>query len=86
MTDLTKGAFFFGAGLILGYLGARAIDDPAGKVRGAAVGVISQGMDFKERLMTSVERARENVEDMVAEAKHHGQKDQSRPVPDDKNK
>lgn len=84
MNDLTKGAFLFGAGLVLGYLGAKAIDDPSGKVRGATVDAIAHGMNFKDKVMTSIERARENVEDMTAEAKHAEQQRHGKPMPADK--
>lgn len=83
MNDLTKGALLFGAGLVLGYMGSRAIEDPASKVRGAAVGAISHGISLKDRIMTSVERARENVEDIVAEAKHENLELQERTKPAD---
>ncbi|WP_035244808.1 hypothetical protein [Desulfonatronovibrio hydrogenovorans] len=70
MSEFGRGAIWFGAGLVLGYLGSKLMEDPQGKVRRAAVEAVSQGMTFKDRVMTSVERARENVEDMVAEARH----------------
>ena len=84
MNDLTKGALLFGAGLIMGYLGSRAIDDPSGKVRGAAVGAISHGLNLKDRVMTSVERAREHAQDMVAEAKYSVDTDTEKKVPAEK--
>ncbi|WP_045217052.1 hypothetical protein [Desulfonatronovibrio magnus] len=69
MSDFGKGLILFSAGLVAGYLGTRIIENPQSKARGLAVGAISQGLDLKERIMTSVEKAKENVEDMVAEAR-----------------
>ncbi len=83
MSDFAKSVIIFGAGLALGYLGAKVIAHPAG-IRGAAVGAVSRGMDIKEKVMTSFEMARENVEDVVAEAEYSGQADQGNAAPEGK--
>lgn len=69
MSDFGKSVIIFGAGLAIGYLGTRILENPEGS-RVGAVSAVSRGMAIKEKVMTGVEKTRENVEDMVAEAGH----------------
>lgn len=44
-------------------------------MRPAAVGVTKEGLAFKEWLIANYEKVKEDIEDIVAEAKHVHQKD-----------
>ncbi|GAB64230.1 conserved hypothetical protein [Candidatus Jettenia caeni] len=45
------------------------------KIRPVAVGAVKEGFTFSEWLATKYEKVKEDVEDIVAEAKHEYQKD-----------
>lgn len=59
----------------LGALAALSFDKLTGKVRPAAVGVVKEGYAFKEWAVGKFEKAREDVEDIVAEAVYEYQRD-----------
>jgi hypothetical protein len=59
----------------LGALAALSFDKITGKVRPAAVGVVKEGYAFKEWAAGKFEKAREDVEDIVAEAVYEYQRD-----------
>lgn len=59
----------------LGALAALSFDKLTGKVRPAAVGVVKEGYAFKEWVAGKFEKAREDVEDIVAEAVYEYQRD-----------
>lgn len=59
----------------LGALAAFGIAGAPRKIRPAVVGAAKEGYAFKEWVVAKVETAREDVEDIVAEAKHAYHKD-----------
>lgn len=63
------------AGGALGTLAISGIGKALMRVRPAVVGLFKEGYAFKEWVAGKVERAREDVEDVVAEAKHAYYKD-----------
>lgn len=64
-------ACFFLAGAAVGLGVAAAIHK--GLFQKACVGLVAKGMELKESAAVAVERAKESVEDIVAEAKHLNQ-------------
>ena len=63
------GLWFLG-GIVLGALGVAAASKGGAHLKPLAADLLSRGMDVKDAVMTKVETAKENVEDLVAEAKH----------------
>jgi len=61
------------AGGALGALAALGLGKISGKVRPAAVGAVREGYAFKEWLAGKAEKAKEDVEDIVAEGVHQYQ-------------
>jgi len=59
----------------LGALAVIGIGRLSKKMRPAAVGVTKEGIAFKEWLITNYEKVKEDIEDIVAEAKHVHLKD-----------
>jgi len=59
--------FLFAAGVVVG-AGAYALIQN-GTAKKAAVAVMSKGLDLQEKVAEMAARARENAEDIVAEAK-----------------
>ena len=64
-------ACFFLAGAVVGIGVAAAVQK--GLFRKACVGLVAKGMELKDSASVAMERAKENVEDVVAEAKHLNQ-------------
>lgn len=56
-----------GAGVLIGVVGDKIIKSNA--VRNLAVNTVSEGMKVKEGIDKTIEKAKENTEDIVAEAK-----------------
>ena len=61
------------AGGALGALAALGLGKISGKVRPAAVGAVREGYAFKEWLAGKAEKAKEDMEDIVAEGVHQYQ-------------
>lgn len=61
-------ACYFLAGAIVGIGVATAVR--SGAFKKACVGLVAKGMELKESAAVAMERAKEGVEDVVAEAKH----------------
>lgn len=72
---ISKRSLWFMAGGALGALAAIGISKLSKKIRPAAVGVTKEGLAFKEWLIANYEKVKEDIEDIVAEAKHAQQKD-----------
>lgn len=72
---ISKRSLWFMAGGALGALAAIGIGKLSKKMRPAAVGVTKEGLAFKEWLIANYEKVKEDMEDIVAEAKHAHQKD-----------
>ena len=61
MNENMKYGLFFLGGLALGAIGA---------VKPMAADLLSRGMDVKDAVLAKVETVKENMDDMVAEARH----------------
>ena len=68
MNENMKYGLFFLGGLALGAIGAVAV----GKLdlKPMAADLLSRGMDVKDAVLAKVETVKENMDDMVAEARH----------------
>lgn len=74
MDNFIKGGLVLLAGIAIGAAGTLIITRRDESVRDTVVGAVAQGMKVKEKVLTSLEKAKENVEDMVAEARYAGKK------------
>ncbi|MEB2308795.1 MAG: hypothetical protein OZ917_05775 [Candidatus Brocadiaceae bacterium] len=72
---IDKRSLWLMAGGALGALAVIGIGRLSKKMRPAAVGVTKEGIAFKEWLITNYEKVKEDIEDIVAEAKHVHLKD-----------
>lgn len=70
MNEGMKYGLFFLGGLALGAIGAVAVSKGKLDFKPLAADLISKGLDAKDAVMAKVETARENMEDLVAEARH----------------
>lgn len=70
MNEGMKCGLFFLGGLVLGALGATAVSRGKLDFKPLAADLISKGMDARDAVMAKVETARENMEDLMAEARH----------------
>nr|NJM03789.1 hypothetical protein [Desulfobacula sp.] len=82
MDAFIKGGLVLLAGIALGTAGTLIITRRDESLRDTVVGAVAQGMKAKEKVLTSLEKARENVEDLVAEARYAG-KSQKPSAPDE---
>jgi len=72
---ITKKSLWLMAGGALGALAAIGIGKAFNKIRPAVVGVVKEGYAFKEWAAAKAEKIKEDVEDIVAEAKYAYNKD-----------
>lgn len=72
---ISKKSLWLMAGGALGALAAIGIGKASKKIKPALVGAAKEGYAFKEWAAEKVERVKEDVEDIVAEAKHAYHKD-----------
>lgn len=72
---INKRSLWFMAGGALGALAVIGFGKLSKKIKPTAVGVVKEGYAFSEWLMAKCEKAKEDIEDIVAEAKHVHQKD-----------
>ena len=72
---ISKHSLWFMAGGALGALAVIGFGKLSKKIKPTAVGVVKEGYSFSEWLMAKCEKAKEDIEDIVAEAKHAHQKD-----------
>ncbi|WP_300159347.1 hypothetical protein [Solidesulfovibrio sp.] len=70
MNESMKNGLFLLAGVAVGALGAVALGKGKFSVRPAMTDLLSHGMDLKEKTAAVLERAKENIDDLIAEAKH----------------
>ncbi|HML52517.1 MAG TPA: hypothetical protein PKC79_00335 [Solidesulfovibrio magneticus] len=70
MNDYLKNGLFLAAGVAIGALGAVALGKGKLSIRPAMADLLSHGMDLKEKTAAVLERAKENIDDLMAEAKH----------------
>jgi gas vesicle protein len=73
--SIKKGNLWLVAGGALGALAALGIGKVSKKIRPTVVGAVKEGYAFKEWVAGTYERAKEDVEDIVEEAKHAYHKD-----------
>lgn len=70
MNEGMKYGLFFLGGVALGALGAVAVSKGKLDLKPLAADLLSRGMDVKDAMLSKVEAAKENMEDLVAEAKY----------------
>jgi hypothetical protein len=59
-----------GAGVLVGAVAAVLLSRNNVDLKGAAASLISRGMDLKDKAAEIVETAKENMDDLAAEARH----------------
>ncbi|WP_051822801.1 hypothetical protein [Desulfonatronum thiodismutans] len=69
MNEMMRSGLWLLAGVVIGAAGASLMARQDSPLRGAVVGTLAQGLAVKDKMLTSLEKAKENVEDLVAEAK-----------------
>jgi hypothetical protein len=72
---ISKKSLWLVAGGALGALAAIGIGKASKKIKPSIVGAVKEGYAFKEWAAGKVDRVKEDVEDIVAEAKHAYHKD-----------
>lgn len=70
MNESMKNGLFLLAGVAIGALGAVALGKGKFSIRPAMTDLLAHGMDLKDKTAAVLERARENIDDLIAEAKH----------------
>ena len=68
MNETTKYGLFFLGGVVLGALGAVAVTRGKLDVKPLATDLLSAGIDLKEKALSAVESAKEDIADAVAQA------------------
>ena len=66
MNETTKYGLFFLGGVVLGALGAVAVTRGKLDVKPLATDLLSAGIDLKEKALSAVESAKEDIADAVA--------------------
>ena len=64
---------FFLGGVALGAIGAVAVSKGKLDLKSVTTGLISRGMDVKDAVLSKVETVKENVDDLVAEARYEAE-------------
>lgn len=67
--NLVKYGLLIGGGIAIGAIGALVLTRNSEELKKAAATILSHGMDFKEKAAAYMETAKENMEDLAAEAK-----------------
>lgn len=80
MGNFWKYGFALGAGIALGAVGAMLLSKNSNEVKKAFSTLLSHGMDLKDKAASAMDTAKENMEDMAAEARHASQKRHAGPV------
>ena len=68
--NMWKCGLCLGAGVAIGALGAMLLSRGNVDLKKTAATILSHGMDFKEQAASFMETAKENIEDVAAEARH----------------
>jgi len=76
-SNLWKYSLALGAGVALGAAGAVLLSRGKIDLKKTAATILSHGMDLKEQFATAMENAKENFEDITAEAQHEQAKRRS---------
>lgn len=69
MNEGLKYGLFFLGGVALGSLGVVAVSRGKLDIKPLATDLIGKGLDAKDAIMAKVETAKENMEDLMAEAR-----------------
>lgn len=69
-SDFWKYGLAIGAGVIVGAAGAVLLSRGNIDLKKTCATLLSHGMDLKEKAATLVETAKENMDDLAAEARH----------------
>jgi hypothetical protein len=72
---ISRKSLWLAAGGALGALAAIGISKASKKIKPTVVGAVKEGYAFKEWAAGKIETAKEDIEDIVAEAKHAYHKD-----------
>jgi exonuclease VII small subunit len=70
MNENMKYGLFLLGGVAIGALGAVALGKGKIDLKPVVTDLLGKGIDLKEKVMTTMETARENMEDLMAEATH----------------
>ncbi len=70
MNEGFKNLLFFLAGAAVGALGATVVSRNQESLRPVVTDLLAKGMDLKDKAGAILETAKENIEDLVAEARH----------------
>jgi len=70
LNNFWKYGLAIGAGVAVGALGAVLLSRGTVDLKKAAATLLSHGMDLKDKAATLVETAKENIDDLAAEARH----------------
>jgi len=70
MDDNLKGGLFFILGLAVGAVGVAAVSRGKINPRETVAGLVAGGMDVKDKVTGFIERGREELDDMMAEAEY----------------
>ena len=70
MNENMKYGLFFLGGLALGAIGAVAVSKGKLDLKPMATDLLSRDMDVMDAVLAKVETVKENMDDMVAEARH----------------
>ncbi len=62
-----------GAGIVVGAVGAVLLSGGKVELKKTAANLLSHGIDLKDKAATLVDTAKENLEDISAEAKHNSE-------------
>lgn len=73
--NISKQSLWLMAAGVVGALAVIGIGKASKRIRPAVVGAVKEGYSFKEWVMSRFEGAKEDIEDIVAEAKHVYYKD-----------
>ncbi|WP_333654142.1 hypothetical protein [Dissulfurispira sp.] len=72
---ISKKSLWLMAGGALGAIAALGLGKTFKKIRPAVIGAVKEGYAFKEWVAAKIETVKEDIEDIVAEAKHSYHKD-----------
>ncbi len=69
MNTTLKYVLIFAGGMAAGILGSMAVSRGCINLKPVAAGLISRGMDVKDAISGAIEKAKEDAQDLVAEAR-----------------
>lgn len=70
MNDGVKCGLFLLGGILLGAAGVAAVSKGKLNLRPLMTDILSRGLDARDAVLAKVETAKENMEDLMAEARH----------------